>query len=97
MKSRESGPSSYSYFYDAQAVLIFFHMISEPGFYQIIYNKLIGRSKDNANLGMPTMFMFASQLNAEMVYSILKGITQFSKVSFADHQFQTKVRATSVN
>ena len=43
------------------------------------------------------MFMFASQLNAEMVYSILKGITQFSKVSFADHQFQTKVRATSVN
>jgi len=26
--------------------------------------------------------MFASQLNAEMVYCILKGITQFSKVTF---------------
>lgn len=28
------------------------------------------------------MVMFASQLNAEMVYCILKGITQFSKVTF---------------
>jgi len=28
------------------------------------------------------MFLFASQLNAEMVYCILKGVTQFSKVSF---------------
>lgn len=26
--------------------------------------------------------MFASQLNAEMVYCILKGITQFSRVTF---------------
>jgi hypothetical protein len=39
------------------------------------------------------MFMFASQLNAEMVYSILKGITQFSKVSF--DEYESKVRSTS--
>ena len=28
------------------------------------------------------MVMFATQLNAEMVYCILKGITQFSRVTF---------------
>ena len=68
-------------------------MIIEPGFYQIIYNNLRGRSEAKAEL--PSMFMFASQLNAEMVYSILKGITKFSHVSFEG--FQSNIRSTSVN
>ena len=53
-------------------------MIIEPGFFKIIYNSLLGRNDINTEL--PSMFMFASQLNAEMVYCILKGISQFSKV-----------------
>jgi hypothetical protein len=40
---------------------------------------LFGLKKE---IQLPTMFLFASQLNAEMVYCILKGVTQFSKVSF---------------
>jgi len=70
----------YGYFYDSQGILILLHMFVEPGFYRIIYNNLRGRRDSEAEL--PSMFLFASQLNAEMVYSILKGITKFSHVSF---------------
>lgn len=83
----------YSYFYDGQGILILLHMFVEPGFYRIIYNNLRGRTEINTEL--PSMFMFASQLNAEMVYSILKGITKFSHVSFTN--FESKLRSTSVN
>jgi hypothetical protein len=72
--------------------MILLHMIIEPGFYKIIYNNLRGRRDTKAEL--PSMFMFASQLNAEMVYSILKGITRFSHVSFEG--FESKIRSTSV-
>lgn len=65
----------------------------EPGFFKIIYNNLRGRSDLNNEL--PSMFMFASQLNAEMVYSILKGITQFSKVSFENIGQHQSLRQTS--
>ena len=68
-------------------------MFVEPGFYRIIYNNLRGRRDIKAEL--PSMFLFASQLNAEMVYSILKGITKFSHVSFEG--FQAKLRSTSMN
>jgi hypothetical protein len=67
-------------------------MIIEPGFFKIIYNNFRGRRDIKAEL--PSMFMFASQLNAEMVYSILKGITRFSHVSFEG--FESKIRSTSV-
>jgi hypothetical protein len=72
--------------------MILLHMIIEPGFFKIIYNNLRGRRDIKAEL--PSMFMFASQLNAEMVYSILKGITRFSHVSFEG--FESKIRSTSV-
>ncbi len=68
-------------------------MFVEPGFYRIIYNNL--RGKEDVKVELPSMFMFASQLNAEMVYSILKGITKFSHVSFEG--FESKLRSTSVN
>lgn len=44
---------------------------------------------------MPSMFMFASQLNAEMVYCILQGITRFSKVSFSDQNYESQLRITT--
>ena len=40
------------------------------------------KKHEQQNNKLPSMQMFASQLNAEMVYCILKGITQFSKVKF---------------
>jgi hypothetical protein len=55
-------------------------MLIEPEFYKIIYSELSGQKEVKKEL--PSMLMFASQLNAEMVYCILKGITQFSKVTF---------------
>lgn len=68
-------------------------MFVESGFYRIIYNNLRGRRDIQAEL--PSMFLFAAQLNAEMVYSILKGIIKFSHVSFEG--FQAKLRSTSTN
>ena len=41
------------------------------------------------------MLMFASQLNAEMVYCILKGITQFSRVTFDTVENQNFYRMTT--
>lgn len=56
-------------------------MFVDPEFYQIIFGELTQKNSE-ARSELPTMHLFASQLNAEMVYCILKGITQFSKVTF---------------
>ena len=70
----------FAFFTNGQGFFIVFHVLVEPQFYKIIFNELSGRSEKNKEL--PSLIMFASQLNAEMVYCILKGITQFSKVTF---------------
>lgn len=57
---------------------MFVHMLIDRSFYKVIYEKIIQKNSNE----IPPIQLCSSQLNAELVYSILKGVTMFSQVTF---------------
>lgn len=62
-----------------QGALVFLHMLVEWDFYALMINKLLQNDKC---VKLSPIILCASQMNAELVYSILKGVTLFSNVTF---------------